>query len=56
MDTKDKIYKSNIIACMIELKEFDEALELCEEVEKTFQEENVDFKTRARILQRKGTI
>jgi hypothetical protein len=41
---------------MIELAEYDQALEICTEVEKIFAEENVDFKTRARILQRKGTI
>jgi len=56
LDPKDKIYVSNIIACLIELHQLDTALERCEEVQKTFDSDNVDFKVRARILQRKGTI
>jgi len=45
-----------MIACQIELKKFDEAMKLCQDVIKIFEEEHVDFKVRARILQRKGTI
>lgn len=45
-----------MIACMIEIKEYDDALELCNAAQKSFDEDNVDFKVRARILQRKGTI
>jgi tetratricopeptide (TPR) repeat protein len=56
IDPTDKIYKSNIIACLIELQELDQALELCCEVEGTFETDNIDSKIRARIMQRKGTI
>lgn len=56
MDPENKVYTSNIIACLIELKQFEDALVKCETVEKIFDEEQVDFKIRARILQRKGTI
>jgi len=45
-----------MIACLIELQDLDTALELCIDTEKTFDEDNVDFKVRARILQRKGTV
>jgi hypothetical protein len=45
-----------MIACLIELKDLDTALELCIDTEKSFDEDNVDFKVRARILQRKGTV
>jgi len=41
---------------LIELKQFEKAMEKCLEVIKVFDEEQVDFKVRARILQRKGTI
>lgn len=56
LDPKDKVYTSNIIACLIELKKFEDALNKCTEVIKIFDEDQVDFKVRARILQRKGTI
>jgi len=45
-----------MIACLIEEKKFDEAMTLIESVVSVFESERVDFKLRARILQRKGTI
>lgn len=45
-----------MIACKIELKQLDEAMALVQQVLGVFEAEQVDFKTRARILQRKGTI
>lgn len=41
---------------MIELKQFEEALQKCVDNVKVFEDEHVEFKVRARILQRKGTI
>jgi len=38
-----------MIACLIEEKKFAEALTLCEEVIKVFEDQQVDFKVRARI-------
>jgi len=45
-----------MIACLIEVKKLDEAMTLIEAVVAVFESEHVDFKLRARILQRKGTI
>jgi len=56
MDPTDKVYTSNMIACLIEEKNLDEAMILIEAVVAVFESEHVDFKLRARILQRKGTI
>jgi len=56
MDPTDKVYTSNMIACLIEEKKLDEAMILIEAVVAVFESEHVDFKLRARILQRKGTI
>jgi len=56
MDPTDKVYTSNMIACLIEEKKLDEAMFLIENLIEVFESEHVDFKLRARILQRKGTI
>lgn len=56
MDQKDKVYTSNVIACLIELKRNEEALQMCNEIIAKFDDEQVDFKVRARILQRKGSV
>ena len=56
MDPTDKVYTSNMIACLIEEKMFDEAMTLIENVVSVFNSEHVDLKVCARILQRKATI
>ena len=56
MDPTDKVYTSNMIACLIEEKMFDKAMTLIENVVSVFNSEHVDLKVCARILQRKGTI
>jgi len=49
IDPKDYIYHSNILACMIELKQYEQALEKSNELIKKFDEEQIDFKIKARI-------
>ena len=45
-----------MVACLIELKRYDDALNIIENIITVFDTEQVDIKVRARLLQRKGTI
>ena len=56
LDANNKVFSSNIVACLIELKRYDDALNIIENIITVFETEQVDIKVRARLLQRKGTI
>ena len=56
LDANNKVFSSNMVACLIELKSYDDALNIIENIITVFETEQVDIKVRARLLQRKGTI
>ena len=56
LDANNKVFSSNMVACLIELKRYDDALNIIENIISVFETEQVDIKVRARLLQRKGTI
>jgi len=45
-----------MVACLMEMNKYDEALLLIQSVVYIFESEKVDLKVRARLLQRKGSI